>query len=935
MISPKDVRDAFLSTWANSSFKITTPGALATEYIGIDSSDPSNRDIKQKILLGKRSYGNLDVMNNSLLASNNTDIFFYNTKPDGVSQSSTKISILSGTDSNLHFYAPYIESFATGSSIDLNITNPSLFGGAINLISTAGRVAINGVVFPTVAETSANAQNGRILKYSGTYPNGFLTWADATLVLTSIGSPTMSTDLWGSPININGYPIEFADSDIVPYPVGGLTAGMSFPSGGFYNTITATNSDWPVSEIVRRILYPYIPPTLELSVKTTDGGKLIEAGASVSLVFTYSITSYARNSTEWVRDYLIKNSTQTANPFVYYGSSFSGGPGTTVSGQFQYSTSSSVGVLTYSIEASTFSSPFATSSAYPFSYNLKAEDSVKAINPIFFGFSSQAPAISATAFASVSQISSDLKKYIVDYPGSNSSINVAATGSGFVYFLYPSTFNSDPVRVIDPNGFIIHDISTYNYDFFQHSQITVPSKNLFSTAVYDIMNDGDKIYAIGAFTTYGGSQSKFIARLNQDGTYDGSFTAHLGPDGFNHLGTTASFNSTPLAFVKQSDGKLVVVGQFTTFKGISSNYVVRITSTGSYDGSYSVGSGFNTAFLNNLAKYKMAIQPDDKIVFVGSFGAYQGSIGVSRIVRLTTTASIDNTFNTGTGLNGQATCIHRQNDGKFLVAGLRTVSGGFWQYNGVNVNSFYPSNSSSIIRINSNGSLDTTFNTASFSCVSGDIFVIKTQPDSKIIIGGRFTAFGPNPTLHICRLNSDGTYDTTFASPFTSGSVTIYDMNIQPDGKIVIIGSWTLGVGNTQRIARLNPNGSLDTTFNNIPGQASMVGSPTIFGPSTGFASAIVQEPDGKMLVAGLFAVYGTNSILSTLNPLFKRQNVVRINSDGSMYRPSLYSVFSATASTWYAGNPISASPYAGTYKVFASYLPVNYTTAGNFQFIF
>ena len=80
LISPRDVRDAFLSTWANSPFKITTPNSLANfEYIGIDSNNPSNRDIKEKILLGKRSYGNLDVMNDYLLGSD-TDIFLFNTK---------------------------------------------------------------------------------------------------------------------------------------------------------------------------------------------------------------------------------------------------------------------------------------------------------------------------------------------------------------------------------------------------------------------------------------------------------------------------------------------------------------------------------------------------------------------------------------------------------------------------------------------------------------------------------------------------------------------------------------------------------------------------------------------------------------------------------------------------------------------------------------
>jgi hypothetical protein len=77
LISPRDVRDAFLSTWANSSFKVTTPGTFSTDrYIGIDSVNPSDRDIKSKILIGKRQYGNLDIMSNNLLTSN-TDILVF------------------------------------------------------------------------------------------------------------------------------------------------------------------------------------------------------------------------------------------------------------------------------------------------------------------------------------------------------------------------------------------------------------------------------------------------------------------------------------------------------------------------------------------------------------------------------------------------------------------------------------------------------------------------------------------------------------------------------------------------------------------------------------------------------------------------------------------------------------------------------------------
>jgi hypothetical protein len=134
LISPRDVRDAFLTTWANSSFRITTGATYSSEeYIGIDSGNPEDRDIKQRILIGKRSFGNLDIMNSSLMNNSDADIFLYNTKSDSLTQSSTKVAILSGTDSTLHTYAPYLESVLnpTADALDLNISNPSLFGHLI------------------------------------------------------------------------------------------------------------------------------------------------------------------------------------------------------------------------------------------------------------------------------------------------------------------------------------------------------------------------------------------------------------------------------------------------------------------------------------------------------------------------------------------------------------------------------------------------------------------------------------------------------------------------------------------------------------------------------------------------------------------------------------------------------------------------------------
>lgn len=929
LISPRDVRDAFLSTWANSAFKITTPGSISTEYIGLDSGNPSDRDIKQRIFLGKRSYGNLDIMNSTLLNSNNADIFLYNTKSDSVNQSSTKVSILAGTDSNMHIYAPYFESTATNSVINFNIHNPSLYGGDINIASSAGRVAINGVVFPTIAETTANASNGRILKYAGTYPNGYLTWADATLTLTSIGSPTQSTNLWGDPVNVNGFPLEFSDDELVPYAVGGLTAGMSFSSGGFYNPITATTSDWPVSEIIRRILYPYYPPKIEFSVTTIDGGKYIEAGTNSSLSFSYSITSYARNSDEWIRDLFIKELTQTYPSYVHYGSLFSDDPGQVRSIQFQYSTLSSVGTLTYSLFAAT--SSFATSSSPGIFYNFEEKDSIQSINPVFFGFSNQVPAVGGTAIANIGQIISTLNKSILPYPGESGSLLLTATGSGYLYFLYPSTFLGTPSLVYDPNGFLIHDTSVFSPDFFHGSLYMSPSRGLFNGNVNTIVKDyNNKIYVGGSFTSYGLDFSQRIFRLNSNGTVDTSF----------QNATFFPFNSYLFSIVVQSDNKPVLFGYFTSFNTNSNFYVVRLNTDGSYDSTYNVGSSFNTVpgqIGNTNGFNRMVIQNDDKVIFVGDFTSFNGTTS-NRIVRLQTDGSVDPTFITAGGFNGRATTVSLQNDGKIIVGG-GTGSAYFTQY-GASMSS------GNIVRLLSNGNLDNTFNAdigpgPSFikgvqltSAGSAYILSIKVQSDGKILIGGNFSGYGLHSSGSVVRVNSNGSVDTSFISGIPSSigpQFFVTDMTIQSDGKIVVVGSFDFTSSGKvfRNIVRLNSNGSLDLNFNNIPGLFSAV-YPA--GNSSDVRiNTILQESDGKLLIGGLFTNYGTSSVSN----LYKRDRIARLTTDGVLYRPPIYSTFDATASTWYYGGNVLATPYSGSYKVWVSSLPITYLNNAKFKFVF
>lgn len=492
LISPRDIRDAFLSTWANSPFK-QTKNISGIEYIGMDSGNPSDRDIKQKIFLGKRSYANLDIMTDSLLSNKNADIYIYNTKPDSyLTQSSTKVAILAGTNSSLYENAPYIESKIVDNVNHFEIRNPSISNGPISIYSTTGRVAINGIQFPTVSETSANAGNGKVLKYSGTYPNGYLKWADMVPDETNVGTTGVPTNIYGSSVSLNGHSLEFVEPSIVPVAVGGVPSGFSFSSNSYYSAITATQQNWPLSEVLRKVLYPYVAPTLSLSlVNDITGSIYAEAGTTIAATLEYLLTIYPRTADEYVSNYYILAQQNTESVIgvtsgtVYYGLSFSGLPGTTFSASIPLSisdpSSGSGGFSKYTMAYSDV--PGTDIAGYPlsfpylnfgWSYSTTAE--IRFVKPIYAGFSGTSSAVSfdpltdysggnLTTFVSTyfNPLLPSLNKLIEPYPGVNSAMSINASGNGRLYFIYPRVNGigddldeSSLLSIKDPNGFVLY-----------------------------------------------------------------------------------------------------------------------------------------------------------------------------------------------------------------------------------------------------------------------------------------------------------------------------------------------------------------------------------------------------------------------------------------------------------------------------------------------
>jgi uncharacterized delta-60 repeat protein len=281
----------------------------------------------------------------------------------------------------------------------------------------------------------------------------------------------------------------------------------------------------------------------------------------------------------------------------------------------------------------------------------------------------------------------------------------------------------------------------------QQTITTVNATIIQSKFIID--NANDKIYIGGWFTSIQGTSAQRFARLNLSAmTIDTSFNT-----------TTGFVNDEDVQdMILQPDGKLIVLGRFTSYKGVSINRIVRLNSDASIDPTFQT-SGTTFGFNGNISRNCTVLQSDGKVIVGGAFTTYSG-VTYNRIIRLNSNGTIDNTFVIGTGFNTDVNCIALQSDGKILVGG------GFSTYSGQS-NSF-------LLRLNSNGTKDTTFTGTTNSTLTS----ITIQNDGKILIGGgSITQVNSVNVNQVCRLNTNGSIDNTFSEG--TGILGAYRFNCQ------------------------------------------------------------------------------------------------------------------------------------------------------------
>jgi len=264
---------------------------------------------------------------------------------------------------------------------------------------------------------------------------------------------------------------------------------------------------------------------------------------------------------------------------------------------------------------------------------------------------------------------------------------------------------------------------------------------------------------------------------------------------------------------------------------------------------YNIGSGYTHTTIPSPAVRDVKVR-NGLIYAVGNFNGYNGVVQSGMTVTNLNGSLYTGFTNLGLG-NGFNFAVEPLSDGKIYVS-TRT-------YGGVNVNG--------LCRLNANGTRDTSFSGLTQNTVS-EMTDIEIQSDGKIICGGGFTSINNISRQGICRLNTDGSLDTSFGgiSGFTNagvGPAEINDMDIQTDGKILCIGTFKNYSGTPiNNVCRLNTDGTLDNTFT----------SP--FVNYRGFYYLVIEQlSDGKILIGGRFQLVSGST----------EYNVLKLNTDGTI----------------------------------------------------
>jgi len=385
-------------------------------------------------------------------------------------------------------------------------------------------------------------------------------------------------------------------------------------------------------------------------------------------------------------------------------------------------------------------------------------------------------------------------------------------------------------------------------------------------------SDGSVLVS-GSFTMVGDSSRNGWAHFAAEGSLTG---LDLGSDVNDHISCALFLD----------DGALLIGGAFTSVQGRTMKRLARFDPTGQLDTAFALGG------VPNGPVSVLEQDFDGSIYVAGSFTTYAG-VPRKYLTKVQSNGALDTAFDPGQSTNGVVQILRAGVDGSLLILG------GFNQYQGVMCDGIavlgnngtviqglgdgngyswpikdvvYQDGGSIVIAgtmnfwmglpcrrmevLHTDGTVDPTFN----ACTGANDFVaaLELYPDGKILIGGEFTQYNGVARGRVARLEPNGSLDVSF-DPGSGANGQVSSIDFMADSRILLGGSFSRVQGMERGgIARLFPNGDLD---------------PSFLAPFTGTVHCIRVLPDEKILVGGSFHVFG-----DTIN-----RTLIKLNADGSV----------------------------------------------------
>lgn len=321
-------------------------------------------------------------------------------------------------------------------------------------------------------------------------------------------------------------------------------------------------------------------------------------------------------------------------------------------------------------------------------------------------------------------------------------------------------------------------------------------------------------------------------------------------------------NGTVYATAPDAEGRLLIGGYFSDINGTPRPGLARLNPNGTLDTSFA-GSLVIQDNGGDPVITSIVPLPDGSIVIGGHFDKVGSPTLKVRegVARLTSTGALDESFTPPSMVAGTANTrvssllrlTRGAAAGKIIAVGRFVNAGGTGR--------------GKIIRLNANGTLDTSFASVTFAGAPSDLVsTVAEQSDGKLIIGGYFFQVGGASHQYLARLWDTGAVDTGFNA---GANTTVNRVLVQPDGQIVMAGYFTTVAGNdgvsvsARRIARLRANLTVDSSFTATAGADNGI-------------LAMQRLADGRLLIGGDF-----NNVYSTATTV-ARSKLALLQANGA-----------------------------------------------------